>query len=86
MKQIKLLMVLTLMFGMIFLGCSKLTQENYKKIEVGMEYEQVVGILGNPENCDAALGTKKCIWGNDTKHITIAFIGEKVALPSMKGL
>jgi hypothetical protein len=86
MKQIKKFMVLTLAFGMLFMGCSKLNQENYEKIEMGMEYEQVVGIIGNPDKCDAALGTKNCVWGNDEKHITVKFIGDKVLLPSMKGL
>ena len=86
MKQIINLIVLTLIFGMIFLGCSKLTRENYGKIEMGMEYEQVVDIIGNPDECDAALGTKKCVWGDEEKHITVSFLGDKVVLPSMKGL
>ncbi len=85
MKQIMNLIVL-LILCMIFLGCSKLTRENYGKIEMGMEYEQVVDIIGNPDECDAALGTKKCVWGNDEKNISISFIGEKVVLPSMKGM
>ncbi len=86
MKKAMNLMVLTLVFGMIFLGCSKLNQENYEKIQMGMEYEQVVDIIGDPDKCDAVLGTKKCVWGNDEKHINIIFIGDKVVLPSMKGL
>ena len=86
MKKAMNLMVLTLVFGMIFLGCSKLNQENYEKIQMGMEYEQVVDIIGDPDKCDAVLGTKNCIWGDDEKHINITFIGDKVAFPSMKGL
>ena len=86
MKKAMNLMVLTLVFGMIFLGCSKLNQENYEKIQMGMEYEQVVDIIGDPDKCDAALGTKNCVWGDDEKHINITFIGDMVAFPSMKGL
>lgn len=70
----------------ILLGCSKLTRENYEKIEVGMAYEAVVGIIGEPDTCDAALGTKKCIWGTEEKNITISFMGEQVIMPSYKGL
>ena len=86
MKQIAKLVVLILVIGMLFFGCSKLNQENYGKIEMGMDYEQVLAIIGNPDKCDEVLGTKKCVWGNEEKHITIAFIGDKVILPSMKGL
>jgi hypothetical protein len=86
MKQIAKLVVLILVIGMLFLGCSKLNQENYDKIKMGMEYDQVLDIIGNPDVCDETLGTKKCIWGNKGKHITITFMGDKVVLPSMKGL
>ncbi len=67
-------------------GCSKVTRENYDKIEMGIEYTDVVGFIGEPDNCDAAFGAKSCIWGNDAKNITVKFMGDKVALPSMTGL
>jgi len=86
MKQMKKFMVLTLIFGMMFMGCSKMNRENYAKIEMGMTYEQVIEIIGTPDVCDGALGVKKCVWGNSDKNITIAFMGDKVMLPSMKGL
>ena len=86
MKRIKNLMAVILLFCVIFLGCSKLNRENYGKIEVGMNYEQVVGIIGSPDKCDAALGVKNCVWGNDQKNITVKFVADKVILPSMKGL
>lgn len=86
MKRIAKLVVLILVMGMLFFGCSKLNQENYGKIEMGMDYEQVLAIIGNPDKCDEVLGTKKCVWGNEEKHITITFMGDQVILPSMKGL
>ena len=51
-----------------------------------MDYQQVIEIIGNPDKCDAALGTKNCIWGTEKKDITIKFIANKVALRAMKGL
>lgn len=86
MKQMKKFMVLALIFGMMFLGCSKLNQENYTKIEMGMKYEQVIEIIGTPDECEEVLGAKKCVWGDADKNITITFMGETVILPSMKGL
>ncbi len=67
-------------------ACSRITPENYDKIKLGMDYQQVVEILGEADRCDAALGAKSCIWGNDRKNIKIQFIAEKVVIPTMKGL
>ena len=70
----------------LFAGCSKLTRENYDAIKVGMDYKEVTALIGEPDKCDGAMGAKSCIWGNDEKNITIKFVADKVALPSMKGL
>ena len=78
--------VLVLICAAILFGCSKLTRENYDKIEMGMTYDEVVAVIGEPDSCDGALGAKKCIWGTEAKNITISFMAEKVVLPSMKGL
>ena len=86
MKRLIPLIVATLMFSLILTGCSKVNRENYDKVNVGMEYSQVIELIGEPNKCDAALGMKSCVWGTETKNITINFIAEKVALPSMKGL
>ena len=51
-----------------------------------MKYEQVIEIIGTPDECDSALGAKKCVWGNEEKNITITFMGDAVILPSMTGL
>lgn len=85
MKFLRLL-ILVFFCTAVFLGCSKMTRENFDKIKMGMSYEEVVGIIGEPDTCDGALGAKKCVWGNKTKNITISFMGEKVILPVMKGL
>ena len=79
-------LILVIFCSIVFLGCSKINRENFDKIKMGMGYEDVVGIIGEPDTCDGALGAKKCVWGNETKNITISFIGEKVILPAMKGL
>jgi len=67
-------------------ACGKITTENYSRLKVGMEYSQVLKIIGEADKCDAALGAKSCIWGNEAKHIKIKFIGDKVVLFSGAGL
>lgn len=84
-SPIKFFVVALLLF-LSLTGCSKLNQENYDKIKVGMDYQQITELIGDPDKCDAALGAKNCIWGNDKKNITIQFIADKVVFPSMKGL
>ena len=80
------LLILVVWCSVVFLGCSNISRENFDKIKMGMGYEEVVAIIGEPDTCDGALGAKKCVWGNETKNITISFMGEKVILPVMKGL
>lgn len=67
-------------------GCSKLTAENYAKIKTGMGYDDVVKILGKPDNSSEALFIKNCVWGNDQKNITVNFMGDKTILTSSKNI
>jgi hypothetical protein len=46
----------------------------------------MIELIGEPDKCDAALYMKNCIWGNETKNITIGFVAEKVVMPTMTGL
>lgn len=83
----RIIMILAVLLFLVFVaGCSKLTRENYDAVKVGMDYQEVTQLLGEPDKCDGALGGKNCIWGNEEKNITIKFVADKVALPSMKGL
>ena len=86
MKGTKKLIVMALLFSVVLFGCSKLNRENYDKIKVGMDYQQVVSIIGDPDKCDAIMGSKNCVWGDENKNITINFIGDKVFVLSMNGL
>jgi len=67
-------------------GCSKLTIANFKKIKTGSEYDEVVKILGRPDNCSEALVVRNCVWGNDSKNITVNFVGDKVVLSTSKNI
>jgi len=67
-------------------GCSKLNQENYDRLSVGMEYQEVIELLGNPDECKSVLNAKNCIWGDSSKNITIKIIADKVVFLSSTGL
>jgi hypothetical protein len=67
-------------------GCStKVTQENYAKLYVGMTYGEVIEIFGPADSCDAVLTAKHCVWKDGNKQIAIQFLGEKVILFSGMG-
>ena len=68
------------------LGCSKVNQENYDKLKVGMGYDEVTAILGEPESCESLISFKSCTWGKDSKTITIRLVADKVILFEGKGL
>jgi hypothetical protein len=72
--------------GLVLAGCSKITQANYDKIEMGMTYQEVVDIIGAPDEMQDVMGAKNCVWGKDSKVINIKFIGDKVVFHSAKGL
>ena len=68
------------------LGCSKITKENYDKLSIGMDYKEVVALLGEPTKCDSVLLAKSCTWGGPPKTITVQLVSDKVALFQSEGL
>jgi len=84
MTHIRLVIALSLLA--VLIGCSKLTMENYSKIKMGVEYSEVVKILGKPDNCSDALFVRNCVWGNGQKNITVNFVGDKVLLVTSKNI
>lgn len=76
--QARSVVAITLLLAM--LGCSKLTLENYSRIEPGMAYEEVVRLIGNPEQCDDVMGVRNCRWGDETRSVNVSFVGGKVLL------
>lgn len=80
--------LLALLFAALFtIGCgTKLTKETYEKLEMGMEYEEVVALLGTPATCKTVVGTRHCTWGDDTRQIRVTLLGNRVIFLSSKGL
>ena len=80
------ILVIGLFVSITLFGCSKLNRENFDKIKIGMDFQEIVSIIGEPDKCDGLLGAKNCIWGNEDKNITVKFVADKAVAPSMKGL
>ena len=67
-------------------ACSKLSMDNYQQLKTGMSYDEVTAIIGKPDSCEEALGTRSCIWGDEKTQIKAAFLAEKAMLFSHQGL
>jgi len=78
--------MLVLAAALLLAGCSKVSQENYVKLKVGMAYDEVRGILGDPASCDDALGLRSCRWGDDSRWIRVSFVAERVAVTAAGNL
>lgn len=72
---------------LLLAACSKLTKENYDKLEVGMSQKEVNAIIGSSDNCSTTLGTLSCVWGDEQgKHIKVRFIADAAVTFSNNGL
>lgn len=65
-------------------ACSELNEANFSRLQVGMSFEEVRGILGQPAGCDEALGLRSCRWGDDDRWV--AFVGGRVAVTAANNL
>ena len=48
--------LLLLSFCVLMAACSKVNQDNYSKIQVGLSKAEVESLLGTPTECSGALG------------------------------
>lgn len=71
---------------LLSIGCGKVTKENYNRLKMGMDYGEVVAILGKANECKDVIAIKNCMWGDEKKSIKVSFAGEKVILYSAQGL
>lgn len=65
---------------------SKLSLENYNRLQVGQSFDEVKQIVGEPARCDEALGVRSCTWGDAERGISINFALGKVLLLSAQNL
>ena len=69
---------------MVLFACSKLTQENFDQIKLGMTMKQVITILGNPTNIEkiniANISGVSATWKDEKGQIDIQFLNERVTV------
>ncbi len=80
------LRALALAAVLLLAACSKVTQENFSKIQDGMSEQEVLKLLGEPTDSSSAQiigisGTSSKWVAGDTV-ITVQFVNGKVALKS----
>ncbi len=67
---------------LLLIACSKVTQENFNKIQPGMSLKEVKTILGEPSNSQsvdiAGVSGTSSTWKNNTDEININFLGDQV--------
>lgn len=82
MKQILLIAMLCLLAA-----CSKITAENYQKINAGMSRAEVVGILGEPSNTERGslfgVEGESAVWQNGDLQIKAQFVNQKLLTHSL---
>ena len=83
----KFRLILTLFSILMLSSCSKLNMENYDKLETGMKFDEVTGIIGAADSCDEKLGARSCIWvDSEGVYIKAKFLGETAVAFSHKNL
>lgn len=76
--------IYALVTALLIAGCSKVTQENFAKIQDGMSEQEVIGLLGSPTESNSVnvLGVSGTAsrWVGRDAVITVRFVNGKVAL------
>ena len=71
---------------LVLVACSKATQENFAKVQTGMTEQEVVAILGKPDESTTrevlGISGTTSVWRSGGAEINIRFVGGKVALKS----
>ena len=73
--------------AIVLAACSKVTPENFAKVQSGMTEQEVIAILGNPTESTSreVLGITGTVarWTRGDTVVTIRFVGGKVAAKSL---
>ena len=75
-----------LALALLLAACSKVTQENFSKVQNGMTEAEVSAILGSPTESTTrevlGISGTSSVWRSGDAQISIRFVGGKVALKS----
>jgi hypothetical protein len=78
----------TVLLALLLAACSKVTADNFEKIQDGMSEQEVRALLGNPSesNSVTVLGVSGTAsrWRGGDAEIVVRFINGKVALKTFE--
>jgi hypothetical protein len=89
MKQRQALFIQLSLAAMVLLGagCGKTTKQNCDKLEVGMEFNAVKGLLGDDALCVSFTeGSKPCTRNDELKNSMVKFVDGKVIAMASTGI
>jgi hypothetical protein len=73
---------------LLLAACSKITQDNFARIQDGMGEQEVAAILGSPTESSSGsilgISGTSSKWAGSDAEITIRFVNGKVALKSFE--
>lgn len=79
-------LVVAALAALLLAACTRITQENFSRIEPGMTEQQVISILGSPTESSSVdvlgISGTAARWAGNDAEITVRFVGGKVALKS----
>ena len=80
----KYLLAVSLCFALF--ACSRITEDNFNKINNDMDIKEVTTILGDPTNSEAitiaGISGTSAIWKDKEAEIDIQFLNDKVVVKS----
>lgn len=69
---------------LVLAACSKVTQENFAKVQEGMSEQEVIALLGSPTESNSVnvlgISGTSSRWVSGDAEITIRFVNGQVAL------
>jgi SmpA/OmlA family protein len=83
-----LALLLALLLPLLLSACSRVTPENFAKVQDGMSEQEVAAVLGSPAESDSVnvLGVSGTTsrWVSGDTVITVRFVNGKVALKTLE--
>lgn len=77
-----------LLAALMLAGCSRVTLENYQKLEAGMTHEQVYALLGKPDQVSGGgvgnMSFSNETWSGGGREIRLTFGGDKLLLKTIE--